>query len=397
MNYFKVNKKKLTFYLILIIAAFPDFLNYKIAYVFYLFVFIINIELFIKKIPEYFTVPLPLVFFFCWLYGALIGLYNGYGFDALNNFFGLSLLLTTYILICRRFTIQDIAIIVIYAGISQALYQLVHIVILIIEGTNIVNYFIQDSIMGIADYRINYSVGIIFTIAAFNLLTILKENFSDDLLLKYVIRNKWIIGIFLLIAILITGSKGTYAAIAFTLLIRYLIYNFNPVKFLLRTTLLFVIAMALRGSFIENVLNTSFDKSEVNNVVREEQSQLIMNEWTFFGKGLGAPLSSGFTRGSTKYGMELTYHSIIHKLGYIIGGFLIICLFFLYVKSIVRFWRKSNISDAVAFSLMACLIPAYGNPSLFSPYSVIAICIAMYCLKIDTYTKKPKHFEVGYQ
>jgi hypothetical protein len=386
MAHLKVINRGLTFYLILMIASFPVFINYRMAYVIYLFAFVINIKHIINGIPDYIKSPLPVVFFFCWVYGVILGLMNGSGLDSVTNFFGLSLLLTTYLLIWRRFSIQDITGLVIYAGIFQAIFQLSQI--FFISDLDIVGFFIRETIYGVSDFRLQYNVGVVFTIAAFNLLTLLKENFFNVPSLKFLVRYRWLTCFVLILGIFVTGSKGYFAAFAITLFIRLLFYKYSNIKLLLMIIFTIALIWFFSGTYFADLITVSFSSDELSNAIRDEQVNIIKSEWTFFGKGLGTPLLSGYQRDSP-YGLELTYHSIIHKFGYIVGGLLISCLLFLYFKSIVRFLKNSNVSDAVAFSLMACLIPAYGNPSLFSPYSVMAICIAMYCLKIRTYMKKP--------
>lgn len=379
------DNKNLTYYLILIISALPNFLvNYRVAYIIYLIILIINFKHIIKGVSECRKNPLPLFFFSCWVYGVILGYAYGNGMNSLYNYFGMVFLLTTYVLIYDRFPIKKIISVVIYAGILQAIFQLVPI--LYIGDFDLIHYLNQDARSGFGVFRVYYDIGFggtHFIICSFIILTLLKKNdITHTPTVNFFVTHKWVINFVLFSAIFVTGSKGYYLAFAVSLFVRYFIYKHSYRKLIMG--IIFIIAMTflLSGTHLLDSIKSSYDSSEISNAVREVQATLIKEEWTVFGKGLGTPLLGGYERGDLVYAVELTYHSIVHKMGYIVGGLFIICLFYKYVQSIVKYWVSYNIKDAVAFSLLSCLIPAYGNPSLFSPFSVMAICIAMYCLNI---------------
>jgi hypothetical protein len=127
--------------------------------------------------------------------------------------------------------------------------------------------------------------------------------------------------------------------------------------------------------FIVNVLiELETDPSHV----RPAQALELINDFSFWGSGLGAGLSSGYSRDELGYGFELSFHNIIHKFG-VFSIFPLATIFVPMAVSAFNLMRGRNIIiNTSAFSLMLYVIPAYGNPIVFASFNVLLNCVALY-------------------
>jgi hypothetical protein len=97
---------------------------------------------------------------------------------------------------------------------------------------------------------------------------------------------------------------------------------------------------------------------------------------------MGASLHSGYKRDDMGYSFELNFENLIHKIGifsiFIFGGYI------LTLVNIIKCYlkRKDLTFFALNIGLMLYLIPAYGNPILFSPTVVIIHCLVLYMTKL---------------
>ena len=108
---------------------------------------------------------------------------------------------------------------------------------------------------------------------------------------------------------------------------------------------------------------------------------MLISEFSLIGQGLGAELDSNYSRNDLGYGFELSYLSIIHKLG-LVG--VLICLIYLICLAIPLFhmiFRRENYFSWLAVGGMLFVIPSYGNPMIFGPIIVTLHCCSLYFIR----------------
>ena len=121
-----------------------------------------------------------------------------------------------------------------------------------------------------------------------------------------------------------------------------------------------------------DVISISFSLEDRSNSVRSEMSRMLIDEFSFAGAGFGNGLDSQYIRDINGYSFELSYHSLIFKLG--LFSFPLIAVYiFLLSKScfLVLASEKIDYRSSAALGCSLCLVPAYGNPVLFSPTFVL--------------------------
>lgn len=128
-----------------------------------------------------------------------------------------------------------------------------------------------------------------------------------------------------------------------------------------------------------------YSSDNVSNRVRSNQLVEILDDISFFGNGLGAVLRGGYVRDvELPYGLELTYLSLIHKM----GVFSILFFLALYWTGVGIYKIKDLALKSFLFGSMLYLIPAAANPILFSPQVVIihsAVLAILVRLKFGIY------------
>jgi len=128
--------------------------------------------------------------------------------------------------------------------------------------------------------------------------------------------------------------------------------------------------VSLHNTAAEDLLLFAYSPEQAGNTIRDEQRGEILADVNVPGRGLGAPLRSGYSRDELGYGFELSFENAIHKFG-IMSGF----LFLAYIASLWSFARATFApgllgAGVAGFSGMLYLIPAAGNPTLFAPVCV---------------------------
>lgn len=125
-------------------------------------------------------------------------------------------------------------------------------------------------------------------------------------------------------------------------------------------------------SFFLNAGNSNADPRFI-------QGTYLWAETTFFGSGFGSYLQNGFLRDPIlKYSYEATFLNYVNKLGLvsIILWSIYFYTFYLIAKSFKK--DRENLYAVVALSSTMFLFMGLGNPSLFSPSSVLLhVCILL--------------------
>lgn len=119
-----------------------------------------------------------------------------------------------------------------------------------------------------------------------------------------------------------------------------------------------------------------FGASALGNLQRYEQIGQLLADTTWWGRGLGAPISTGYARSEEfPYGFELSYLNVVHKFG------LFSLLYFAFlIYTVYRIWRSpaSPSERAVAFGALTYLAPAVGNPINFAIQLVLLHVLALH-------------------
>lgn len=118
-------------------------------------------------------------------------------------------------------------------------------------------------------------------------------------------------------------------------------------------------------------------------VVRDQQAAALIEDLSFFGKGLGATLDSGYKRDPAGYGFEANYWNLVHKFG-VFSLVIAFTYLFMAVKILTGLARfKSRYFSLASCALGVGLIMGFGNPVLMSPVMVCLQCIVFYWLRSD--------------
>lgn len=339
-----------------------------------------------KNYLAYSFVYTPAILFFSWVYGVCIGILRNVPIEhVFRNFFGLVVYLWFYILIAFRPSTKSLMNALLIGGIIQLFYGLIISLNSEVEIASIL------SGKSISEGRSLYSSGFMMLFPLISLALSSEKISSSCTKLFYttkICKNPIFFLLCLYTVVIPSLSKGFILGLV-TLIAyhctQYTLSNLEKrslVKNVVFPSLLVVFCIFIFNPSPEliNVISSSFSSDEVSNAVRSEQFNKIASDFTFFGSGLGAKLSSGYQRDDSGYGFELTFLNLVHKL-----GFFVIPLFTSYFLTVFismsNVFRKIKIQEScTALGCMVYLIPGTGNPLLLSPPAVILHCLAMYLL-----------------
>ena len=324
---------------------------------------------------------LPGMMFLVWFYGVIIGLLNGVDTNVVfRNFAGMVLYLTYYILKHFKVKVDSLINILFIAAIINSLYA--------ISGLFTGLQVTRDS-TDFVDLRFYYSTGVFVIFPGIAIVFSFIVSKRDEILQKYKLYGKRfkLISLFIFIfAILLTMSKGFFAGLFYqilALLFVIMTIALRKLKIKKGAFLLFISTTAVLMFItfsIFDIIVYNFSDEQSGNTIRNEQKDELVKDFTVLGHGLGASLSSGYSRDTLGYGFELSYFNVIHKVGVVS---LIVFLVFIYTKLKVIKWllEGKNIQlGIIIFGCMVYLIPSYGNPMLFSPSSVMLQVAAFYLM-----------------
>ncbi|GAA5503028.1 hypothetical protein Dxin01_02777 [Deinococcus xinjiangensis] len=187
----------------------------------------------------------------------------------------------------------------------------------------------------------------------------------------------------LYVLMVISMSKGMVLAVLFTLALLVTCFFFAGRRRGLITSALVPLLLFGGVSYVaatpDNVISRSFfSADDLSNGPRFEQVRYLVGDTTILGQGLGATIP-GYTRAKgLDYGFELSYLAVFHKFG--VFGLIPLLAYALTLLMIIRLvWqRRLSVRDGAALGAgMSFLMPAVGNPGLFSIQEVLTHSLVM--------------------
>lgn len=332
----------------------------------------------------------PLLMLLTWLYGVVLGVINGNELKYIvSNFAGMSVYAAYYIFILYKIKRKSLFNVVLWACVVNIFYVLASVVY---------TQFLHDFQLPVFGVRYYYSVGVCVITPIISLLIAeyIWPRKSIGLLTKNtsVKGGLFVLGVFAFAVF--TLSKGFFAALLFIILM-YLVVILTRLLLTFKITktggilVAIVIVIVMTGvstTSVNDKITFAYSSQQSGNAIRTEQGAALIDEFLFFGNGLGAGLKSGYSRDRMGYGFELTYHNLIHKVGLIavipFSIYVFCILYSLYGLTML----KNTSYSALALGSLMFVVPSYGNPILFSPVVVILHCLSIYWLRGGIENKK---------
>lgn len=336
---------------------------------------------------------LPLFALIAWLYGVILGLISGNEISyVFSNFLGIVFYIFYFVLLGSRQAGLDaiqtvklsafllLAILAVQCIADNATFKLA---IFEEEGLSAIRLFwtsfasLFAFLVGLGFYGLAYSKtrdlqgGQVISTSSFSNISFIT------------------IGV---VATVLTGSKGFILGLivfAMVLFAYAVLAKLRNVRFVVATLIYFVaptvILAVVFSDELAYVLDTLISIETSPEAHRQVQAIELTNDFTPFGRGLGAGLNTGYSRDDSGYGFELTYHNVLHKFGFFSVPLLLIMFAPVFISMKNLLYQNHVLESIVALSLMTYLLPGYGNPILFAPVNVILNCYALYILRPKAY------------
>lgn len=376
----------LFFILLMLVSSFAllvdTFLGYGITFV--TLTFVIFYLLTGKSLPgRFFWFDLlPLFFIAAWVYGVYLGFFKGNATNyIIRNFAGMFLYIIYFVIVSSKLEVERIVKVLFWAAIINAFYSYAYTTWLVFfKGLSYYDYL-----------RMYYSPGlsVLGPFLALSLYSSIKGNSISRNSIIFSSRLKNMLFFFFLFIpyAILSFSKGYFASAVILLVLVLFVVNLRSIqqlkvsRFGALFTFFAVLSIVTLSFNYWDELVFSFSASEQSNSVRSEQAPKIISELSLTGAGLGAVLDSGYARSELAYGFELSFLSIIHKLG-LVG--VLVCFAYaicIAIPLFYMFFRKENFYSWLAIGGMLFVVPSYGNPMIFSPVIVILHCCNMYFIR----------------
>ncbi len=310
---------------------------------------------------------IPAITIMVWVYGIIVGLLNGNRRDYLiRNFAGITVYIIFYLLYWSGKSVKEMLDIALKMAVFIAGLTLVAYLDMFVWGRRV---FMTLPLLK------NFNTSLTILYAARELIYIAYVYYAVQIVFfrQYRLRNFLIVALCVIVEMVCIRSDGDkLALLLFTALVIWkLVINRMKKRDVLIFTLvggslLIVLMFPLVRSF--------FDPSDPSNAERYEQIEYLLQNINFLGKGLGATFTNNIGSG---YAVETTYLDIFHKFGVfavvILAGYVITL-----IEALKLFLnRDGNEYDVIPLAYMGYLLPALGNPILFSSISVVSHCIAL--------------------
>lgn len=391
--------RKATITLIFLCLMAP-LIDHRLGYIclaYFAFIGVVRCDLIDSKMsrsnPLIFYVPI--LIFISWLYGIFLGFLRGNEFNYIfTNFLGLAFYLAFYGLLASGVSQSNLIKCVFYAAMIYFIYG----ASLLLESLLYGGYFV-DIALSVSDYRVLYLAPTLYLVPFISISMLrLSGSFRSNLdVYWHSLIPSWAIGnlsaiIFLSVFIFLSMSKG-FIAVLLGLVVVYVFSAMHQCllylslrSFIFLLYIIIVCALIFSSDFFD-ILLFSFSNYEGSNIVRDDQSSALVNEFTFIGAGLGAILKSGYIRSpDAPYGFELTFFNLVHKLGIMVIPLLMGYLIPLYYSLKNIFIKNGSLmKGGFIIGCMSFIIPGYANPLLLASNFIMLHCI---CLVLLVNSKK---------
>jgi hypothetical protein len=340
-------------------------------------------------LPKDWAIIFPALLFLIWIYGVLVGFYNGNPLiNIIRNFAGMAVYLSFYLFLFSKLSKREILQLLIWGAIANlgiAMYYGI-----LFWSQNSILTALSEIVLNQGVERTYYSAGIATLLVPVSIYVFSRwpgsgiSNMADGDEPIDMIPSFWMVFLSILAIVFLTFSKGFIAAIAIVFviaagsaLLQFLIWRSDP-KNVSYLGLVLVAFIAFFFSVYWDLVMFMFSGAEVSNSMRDEQRLYLLNEVTWLGRGMGAVLQSGYTRDALGYGFELNFENLVHKIG-IFSSFVFLSYLLVFYRAFINIWKKQEVVySAAALGAMLYIVPSYGNPGLFSPLAVVLHCTALY-------------------
>lgn len=384
-----VNNILFFFFFLILINHNLEILNTDYAYI-GVFILILALVLNLFKFTLYKSTIsyLVLLSLFSWLYGLILGFINSNPLEAiLRNFAGISFYSFFFILKINKNTYKKM--------INFIAYSAVALMLILLPKINFfaLNSFIFNSNslfmeVGSSAIRSLWSshLSLIICLNSLTVFFILKPNFTSNSIkiLNLIKYFKFFLYFLTLIVIFKSGSKGFWLAYFFcnVILIFSALINikwFSLIR-VFSLSMIFIYTLYYFYNEISEILKNLIYLELNVYTNRLEQFDELYNEITFFGKGLGGFLNSGYSRDTLNYGFELTVMNIFHKLGIFSLPLLLIFILPILICIYNLFTFKNYFNSLISLNLISFSIPGLFNPLLYSPINVVLHVLSIFIL-----------------
>lgn len=350
-----------------------------------------------------FTVFISSIMIFIWIYGILIGLlYSNNPSFIIKNNAGIIGYFLVFPLLFIKYDIKIISILRI-SGIIILLTTLVLKILTSFAGWDVTSAASQ-SIFGpfVGDGGVRW--GRVFTYVQYlvcvpimySLMSIKLKNTTYSKKLLHL--TTVVLGLYTMF--LVSMSKGMELAVIFSIFLTVILCirtsklgwklaSFSTIS--LGALLAIYVFLFPNNPITENF----FSAEDISNVARYEQLNYILGDMKLFGNGLGATILNYTRAEGQDYGFELSYVALFHKFG--ILGFIPLASYVYTILMIIHLCGR-NLSIRDAASLMAAmsfLMPAIGNPGLFSLQEAITHALVLVAISRYAYKSIPETTEQG--
>jgi len=345
---------------------------------------------------------IPLSFIIIWIYGLILGFYNGNKPSyIIANFAGMSCYFIYYLLTINKVPKNRLIKILIIASCSTCAIVLIYFVFEIIGvDSSFLTPFLGEVSRGSSTGQARiYVTGltVAYTIFVISLSYFLFSKSERFYITDYMNLSKKYYWIFLFVTIFalffVTASKGFLLGGIFFIIclpplfyLKRLLQGYFSLRLFFFFSFLVIMVIIFIYSGYSDILTNMFDSEDSSNATRYLQLVYLQDTLKFWGNGLGAIIIGHARNDEAEYGFELTYINLIHKFG-IISIILFLNWLYVIIKSFKNIYLRKNVFYSVAaLGTLGYLFPSIGNPLLMHPACVILNCIALYFIRSDNET-----------
>ena len=338
---------------------------------------------------------IPLLFIVTWIYGVIVGLlFENNLIFVFSNFAGMSLYALYFIFLKYSIDKDQLINRVLFAAFVSLTINILVSVLLNLHLYDFISTYVAPVVGDhVGGERANGQVRMLnqSQLPIFMLLAALLFRVRSKAIvgLKYRLLSRGPVAIYLLIifslyvVIVMAISKGNMLAVLVVFSIFSLI-NQTPTRFVMFSLFVFCIYFLLDYFNYTGLISIIFSHKDDGNLIRYDQFNKIVADFSFFGRGLGAVIPDFARNADYPYGFELSYVNLIHKLG-VFSLPLLAAYGYSFYCALSNLWRyrksEQGCCYAVALGGLCYLFPAIGNPILFGPGCVALHCIALYLMR----------------